>query len=668
MTRHLLALITILFSLTLWTITSAKAQTADTSGRVFQLGQVNIAGKRDSLKANKISSEIINRYNRLDVSQALNLLPGINLMAVGPRNESAVNVRGFDIRQVPIYLDGVPLYVPYDGYVDLSRYNTFNLSEISVSKGYSSILFGPNAEGGAINLVSRKPVKPFEVGVIAGYLSGGYRLNTNIGGNLGKFYYQVSASQLKRNYFPLSSSFVPVKNEDGGNRDNSYSNDVDLSGKVGFKPTVSQEYAIGYSYHHGTKGNPVYAGDDTQNSLFTNPRFWKWPKWDTQEIYLLSNNKLNATNSISTRWYYSQFKNDLRSYDNVSYSAMTRPFAFTSIYNDHTLGSSIVFENTDIANNSLSVVGQYKQDVHEEYNVGEPNRRYADNNFYVGAEDTYHITSALKVNGGVSLNSRKNTQAQQLVSGAVADLPSGSNSAWNVQGLIQYDLNKDYSLSFSVAHKTRFATIKDRYSYRLGTAIPNPDLKAEEALNYDLTYKALIAGKLSIQASGFFSKINNSIQSVSNVAIDPITNAKLSQVQNVGRAEYYGAELAAGYPLSPKFRLDANYTLIVRNNLSAPQIYFTDVPKHKVFGSLQYAPLTKLYILLSEEFYSTRYSTSYGTRSGAFYLSNVKAHLSLPKGFSVDGGVNNLFDRSYTLVEGYPLQGRSFFANLIYIY
>jgi len=546
MYKPLLTFTAILSSTTLLTVKSVKAQITDTSKIAFQLGQVNILGTIDTLRANKLNSEVMNHYNRLDVSQALNLLPGVNQMAVGPRNESAVNVRGFDIRQVPLYLDGVPLYVPYDGYVDLSRYNTFSLSEISVSKGYSSVLFGPNAEGGAINLVSRKPVKPFGLGVVAGYLSGGYRLNTNIGANLGKFYYQLSVSQLKRNYFPLSSSFVPVKNEDDGHRDNSYSNDVDLSGKIGFTPTVSQEYVIGYSSHYGTKGNPVYAGNDTQNSLFKNPRFWKWPKWDTQEIYLLSNNKLNATNVIKTRWYYSQFKNELKSFDDVTYSTITRPYAFTSIYNDYTLGSSVIFENTEIANNNLSIVGQYKQDIHREYNVGEPQRRYADNNFYIGAEDTYHITSTLRVNAGISYNNRKNTQAQQLVSGKAAELPTGSNSAWNAQGLVQFDLNKNDALSFSAAYKTRFATIKDRYSFKLGTAIPNPDLKAESALNYDLTYQSAIGSKLSLQVSGFYSNINNSIQSVSNVAVDPVTNTKLSQVQNVGRAEYYGAELAAG--------------------------------------------------------------------------------------------------------------------------
>ncbi|MEO6150437.1 MAG: TonB-dependent receptor, partial [Mucilaginibacter sp.] len=223
------------------------------------------------------------------------------------------------------------------------------------------------------------------------------------------------------------------------------------------------------------------------------------------------------------------------------------------------------------------------------------------------------------------------------------------------------------ALSFSVARKTRFATIKDRYSYKLGTAIPNPDLKAEVALNYDLSYNALIAGKLTLQASGFYSKINNSIQTVNNVAVDPETQLPLAQVQNVGKAEYYGAELAAGYPLTPQLRVDINYTYIIRNNLSA-KLFFTDVPKNKVFASVQYAPCAKFYLLAAEEYNSKRYSTSYGTVSGEFYLTSVKAHFNLIKNFSVEGGANNMFDRNYTLVEGFPQEGRNYFANVIYRY
>jgi iron complex outermembrane receptor protein len=667
MKKPLLLITTVLVSLTLPHL-DLKAQETDTAKHVFQLGQVNIIGTKDSLRSDKLTAGTINRYNRLTVANALNLLPGITLTAVGPRNESAVSVRGFDVRSVPIYLDGIPLYVPYDGYVDLARFNTFNLSEIQVAKGYSSVLYGPNAEGGAINLISRKPVKAFELSAIAGWLNGGYRLNTNIGSNLGKFYYEVSASQLKRNYYPLSSAFVPTKNEDGGHRDNSYNNDIAVSGKVGFTPTSNQEYAVGYSYQHGTKGTPVYAGDDAANTLFKSPRYWKWPNWDTQSIYLLSNNRINSTNVIKTRWYYDQFKNNLASYDDASYSTQTKPYAFTSIYNDYTLGSSIAFENTSFKNNSFSVAGHFKQDVHREHNVGEPVRRDADNNFTVGAEDTYHITSAFKANIGVSYMNRHSIDAQQYTNNVVSDLPANSNSAWNLQGLLQYDIDSTNAISLSIARKTRFATIKDRYSYRFGTAIPNPDLKAEDALNYDLSYHTLLAGKLTMQASVFYSKINNLIQTVNNVQVDPKTGTQQSQVQNVGRAEYYGAEFAIGYPIVKQLRVDANYTYLKRNNLSSLAIFLTDVPQNKVFASVQYTPISKLYIMASEEYNSKRYSTSYGTVSGAFYLANVKAHLTLVKGFAVEGGVNNLFDRNYTLVEGFPEEGRNYFANVIFSY
>jgi iron complex outermembrane receptor protein len=649
----------------LFAIQYSYAQQQDSAKRVFQLGQINIIGNRDSLKTHKISAEMLQKYNRLDVAQALNLLPGVTLTAVGPRNESAVTVRGFDLRQVPVYLDGIPLYVPYDGYVDLARFNTFNLSEINVAKGYSSVLYGPNAEGGAINLVSRKPVNPFEINAIAGYLSGGYRLNTNIGSRINKFYYELSASQLKRDFYPLSKSYEPSKNEDGGRRNNSSNDDVAISGKIGFMPTENQEYAIGYTYQRGKKGNPVYAGNDPLNSLFRNPRYWNWPSWDTQSLFLQSNNRIDSHNVIKTRWYYDQFKNNLQSFDDATYSAMTRPYAFSSFYDDYTLGSSVIFENTSFKNNNFSLAGHFKKDVHKENNVGEPVRRSADENYTIGAEDTYYITPALKVNAGISYMERRSAGAQQFTNNAVTELPENQNSSWNIQGLVQYNLDEINTLSLSIARKTRFATIKDRYSYRFGTAIPNPDLKAEDAVNYDLTYHTLI-GKLSVQASGFYSRISNSIQMVYNVGVDQSTGTQLSQVQNVGKAAYKGAELSIGYSVSEQITLDANYTHLVRKNKSNPQIFLTDVPKNKVFASVTYMPIKRLYILASEEFNSKRYSSSYGTVSGEFYLTHVKANLKLVKGVAIEGGVNNLFDRNYTLVEGFPMAGRNYFANLTY--
>ena len=65
------------------------------------------------------------------------------------------------------------------------------LSEIVVSKGFTSVLYGPDTMGGAINMVSRRPRKPFEMNAGAGYGSGnGYNVYSNFGTNQGKWYLQ----------------------------------------------------------------------------------------------------------------------------------------------------------------------------------------------------------------------------------------------------------------------------------------------------------------------------------------------------------------------------------------------------------------------------------------------------------------------------------------------
>jgi len=65
-----------------------------------------------------------------------------------------VSIRGFDSREVPLFIDGIPVYVPYDGYVDLGRFTTADLAAIQVAKGFSSVAYGANTLGGAISRFS----------------------------------------------------------------------------------------------------------------------------------------------------------------------------------------------------------------------------------------------------------------------------------------------------------------------------------------------------------------------------------------------------------------------------------------------------------------------------------------------------------------------------------
>ncbi|KAF2337294.1 TonB-dependent receptor plug domain-containing protein [Flavobacterium nitrogenifigens] len=629
---------------------------------VFNLGEVIITNHQNKDTLNRITSKAMESQNKMEVSKALNMLPGVSLTASGPRNESMVSVRGFDLRQVPVYMDGIPVYVPYDGYVDLARFTTFDLAAVDVSKGFSSVLYGPNSLGGAINLVSRKPSKKLEFDGSLGMINeNGYRGNVNIGSNLGKFYVQGGFSYLDRNSYRMSSNFIPTANENGGQRDNSYRTDQKISFKVGWTPTEKSEYAIGYINQQGEKGNPVYTGNDPLNTLLLKPRYWQWPNWDKESFYFISNSAFDDKNSFKTRLYFDRFKNTLDSYDDATYSTQTKPYAFESIYNDYTFGGNLEYNTKIIPKNDLKIAFHFKEDVHRENNLGEPVRHFIDNTVLIGIEDVYKVSSKFTVIPGVSYNIRKNNEAEDYNSTTkvISDYPdAGASDAFNAQVGFFYQLNNQQKLGATVSQKTRFATIKDRYSYRMGTAIPNPDLKPEKAINYELNYTANLFEKITFQTALFYSSLSDAILSVSNV------EPGKSQMQNFGEADYKGVEAQLNYAVLENLSLNLNYTYIERKNITNPNIHFTDVPNTKVMGTLEYSPIKILRLIANAEFNSPRFSTSYGARVPDYTLLNLYGSGKISKNFSLDAGVNNIFDRNYSLVEGYPEEGRNFFVTL----
>ena len=648
-----------IFNFIALTFSPVFAQTKQSAEQVFELGEVKISDTGNKDSSQTLSYQRIEKFNRTDLSTALNLLPGVSIANVGPRNESVVYVRGFDLRQIPVFIDGVPVYVPYDGYVDMGRFTTFDLAEINVSKGFASILYGANTMGGAINLVSRKPVSKFEINGRAGVYSGnGYRWNVNTGSKFGKFFYQIGASQLKQKSYPLSEDYVPRKYQTTENRENSYRDDLKFSVKAGFTPNATDEYVIGYVNQKGEKGNPPYVGDDSKITT----RFWKWPKWNKQSLYFISNTALGESNKVKTRLYYDTFVNQLFSYDDTTYTKQTRGYAFQSFYNDYTLGGNAEFESKAITNNVFKFNVQYKRDVHQENDLNEPVQSYIDNTLSIGVENSYQILPSLAVIPGVSFNLRKSEQAQEYnaTSQLLTDFANSKNNAVNAQIGLFWDINSSHSLRGSVARKTRFATIKDRYSYRMGLAIPNPDLAAEVAVNYDLSYTGKIANKLNLQASIFKSDINDIIQQVDNVQPGKF------QLQNTGKALFYGAEFGFDYLVISAFKLGANYSYIKRKNETNPEILFTNVPKNKVFGYADYSFLKRANVMISIENNSSRFSTSYGTKAKAYTLINAKASVKLYKFISAEAGLNNIFDVNYSLVEGFPEAGRNFFINLVF--
>jgi iron complex outermembrane receptor protein len=90
---------------------SLPALAAD--GGAFELGVVEVIGPRATPPASKqtvINQSLLRQFNRDTLGEAVGLTPGLSVSR-NSRNEDTVYLRGFDIRQVPLFIDGIPAYV-----------------------------------------------------------------------------------------------------------------------------------------------------------------------------------------------------------------------------------------------------------------------------------------------------------------------------------------------------------------------------------------------------------------------------------------------------------------------------------------------------------------------------------------------------------------------------
>lgn len=636
---------------------------------IFDLGVIEVNAKVEQPSDKEtLTYEDIARNNRNDVASALDLLPGVSVQNLGARNERLIYLRGFNSRQVPLFMDGIPVYVPYDGNVDLNRFTTFDISQIDVSKGNASVLYGPNTLGGSVNLVSRRPSRKLEANLTTGmgmdsrFDANYYQTALNFGSNQGLWYIQGGASYLDRQFWRLSDDFKPAASEDGSIRENSGNTDYKGNIKLGLAPNDTDEYALTYSHQSGRKDTPPYAGTDKTAS----PRFWRWPYWNKESVYFLSRTQFGDAHTVKLRAYHDTFENSLQSYDDARYNSMRRPYAFDSRYDDYTFGGGIEYGNTWFDQHELKLAFSYKQDVHREVgNKGQPQQRFADELFSYAIEDSYTPIEDLRFVVGASYDQQKQIQAQNLIDNQLVSFPlSGTKDAYNVQGSAFYQIADDLQLHASLARKTRFPTIKDRFSYRLGTALPNPALQPEDALNYELGLDGKALGWLDYGGNLFFSQIDNTIESVT-LPNDSCSRPPCSQLQNIGQQENLGVELFATAQINDQWRAHANYTWLDRNNISNPGIYPTDTPRHKIFTYLEYQPMQYLRLLASAEYNGKRYSNTTGTRIAEdFVVGNLKATFIATEQLSAEFGVNNVADQNYAYEEGFPEPGRNYFANL----
>jgi iron complex outermembrane receptor protein len=698
-------------------LTGAPAALAQEAGAVYNLGEIHVTAPLDAqdgraapaaapaaeagkgapfqsstpapLGGDTVSAEKIETFDKTTLDKAVELTPGVVANdTAGSRNEQNIYVHGFDRSEVPLLLDGVRIYLPADNRLDFGRFLTGNISEIQISKGYASVLDGPGGLGGEINIVTRKPTQAVEAEVGSALDFGGpfaltgQRAWARLGTKQENYYLQAAGAWDYSRGWPLPEAYQGNSIQGTGLRDHSQQRDTSLNLKAGYTPNATDEYSINFLRTDGEKGAPYAV-----NYPIASQKYWTWPYWNTQSLALLTHTVIDPTLYVNTKFFWNRFDNALDMYSNAAQTLQNSPKAGYSPYHDWSLGGSVEVGKVLTDWDTVKAAFHYRRDQHNEQsqyfttNTGSTTGCTANVVCYFGplltsTEDTYsaalentiHATKTVDLVEGFSYDWRDLLSAEVMDTGvkpyAVRTFPSSTEGAPNGQLAAIWHYNDTDKLYLTLSDRVRFPTLFDRYSTRFNSQLPNPDLKSERALNLELGWDGYVAPRLKAGADVYYSHVDDMIQSV---YITPT----LSQSQNVGNANFVGADFKADYALNADLDLGGHVALIHRT-LAVPAssgVQLTGVPAITGFGYVSWRPLVDLTVTPSVQIAGSRVTQSVSSsapnyvyfQTGAYALLNVQVEYKAFDNLSFFAGGKNLTDRLYVLTDGYPEPGRTFY-------
>jgi outer membrane cobalamin receptor len=163
--------------------------------------------------ATEITSLDIEERSDKVLKDVLYQVPGIQV-SLQRKGTTQFYMRGYDMSKIAILVDDIPLIESYSGSLDIDNIGLMDISQIIVSRGTTSALYGTRGAVGSINLIRKEPTKMYT------NLSAEYGQYGNIvtsishGAPVGNFYYFLSAMHDKSNGYEISNKLDRSKRED----------------------------------------------------------------------------------------------------------------------------------------------------------------------------------------------------------------------------------------------------------------------------------------------------------------------------------------------------------------------------------------------------------------------------------------------------------------------
>lgn len=363
--------------------------------QVYKLGEVLVTAMQEENEAPTTISEVsaadIEKYNASNLGEALKLLPGVYFRQGRAKQESYAAVRGFEQDKVLILLDGMPIYQPYEGLVNLIDIPVQNIAKIKIIKGVSSILYGPNTMGGVINIITKKGSYDPEASLsyqISDYNT--HHIEATHGQTIGNFNYFMGISHKESDGFTLAGDFTlpadilagiaqspsPIKHTptetDSGLRENSdYKRDaITFTGTWDSTPNNTLGISLGYyNNEYGIPATAIYRetrrGGGTAHWY---PRYWRFDDWERYTISLTDEYEVSETIRIKGRFFYDAYETALNAYDDDTYTTQFRTAgspSFDSKYDDYNTGFNLYGFWDGVEKHHIRLGYSFKRDVHE---------------------------------------------------------------------------------------------------------------------------------------------------------------------------------------------------------------------------------------------------------------------------------------------------------------
>jgi len=548
---------------------------------------------------------------------------------------SYIGLRGCSAYQTLVMVDGRSVNSISDGIADLSQFPIDNIERIEVVRGPASALYGANALGGVINIITREAK---EEKVIA---------DVNFG--LGSFGTQISRLNFATRDANIKACFTIGNNTSNGWRKNSAYNNRNFTGRLAYDAGKIGIFELRGGYHRGKLGLPGVAkykiDPTTLKNILLDEKFASDPNHnqeDEKEYAILEYSNIGENSKLLLKAYGSNDQRRDRNpngprddlHENITQGVETQldvPYGIT-------LG----------------------MDVHQD--------KYKQKNEI----NSQTIIGEKTLNRAIFLQEALSFKPVIAILGVRYDHHSAYGGQINPSFSLVYQLSQpgeSLKLSFNLGRGFRAPTFCDLYQpyteYEEYEAEGTPNLKPEKAWAYDLGFEHQLGNLLLSRVTLFETNIEDLIDWASVPSAKPWGFWFPS---NVAKAYTQGVELEFIHQIMSGLSQSINYTYLRSAGKKEEEDKYEIAPykpHNRVNYRINYTNNFGLKISLGTEYVGEQWSArgETGDRLPDYFLFNARIAQRI-RNLEAYISLDNILDKKYQTVFGYPMPGRTIMAGI----